>query len=76
MNLVKSSDEIAAIQSLYSRAHFLGVRQLAVYFETTAEASRELLPPPLEPAPDPLRVVGQASRTSRDGRGQWRKVGD
>ncbi len=57
MNLVKSSDEIAAIQSLYSRAHFLGVRQLAVYFETTAEAIRELLPPPLEPTPNPLGVV-------------------
>ena len=57
MRLVKSSDEIAAIQSLYGRAHFLGVRQLAVYFETTAEAIRELLPPPLEPAPDPLGVA-------------------
>jgi acetoacetate decarboxylase len=57
VRLVKSSDEIAAIQSLYSRAHFLGVRQLAVYFETTAEAIRELLPPPLEPAPDPLGAV-------------------
>ena len=57
MRLVKSSDEIAAIQSLYARAHFLGVRQLAVYFETTAEAIRELLPPPLEPAPDPLGTV-------------------
>jgi len=57
MNLVKSSDEIAAIQSLYARAHFLGVRQLAVHFETTAEAIRELLPPPLEPAPNPLGVV-------------------
>ena len=57
MRLLKSSDEIAAIQSVYSRAHFLGVRQLAVYFETTAEAIRELLPPPLEPAPDPLGAV-------------------
>ena len=37
MRLVKSSDEIAAIQSLYARAHFLGVRQLAVYFETTRD---------------------------------------
>lgn len=57
MRLVKSADEIAAIQSQYTRAHFLGVRELTVYFETTAEAIRELLPPPLEPAPDPLGVV-------------------
>ena len=57
MRLVKSSDEIAAIQSLYTRAHFLGVRQVAVYFESTAEAMREILPPPLEPAPDPMGVV-------------------
>ncbi len=57
MRLVKSSDEIAAIQSLYTRVHFLGVRQLAVYFETTTEAIRELLPPPLEPTPNPLGVV-------------------
>ncbi len=57
MRLVKSSDEIAAIQSLYARAHFLGVRQLAVYFETTTEAIRELLPPPLEPTPNPLGVA-------------------
>lgn len=57
MRLVKSSEEIAAIQSLYARTHFLGVRQLAVFFETTAEAVRELLPPPLEPAPDPLGVT-------------------
>ncbi len=57
MRLVKSSDEIAAIQSLYAHAHFLGVRQLAVYFETTAEAIRELLPPPLEPPADPLGVA-------------------
>ena len=57
MRQVKSSDEIAAIQSLHAPAHFLGVRQLAVYFETTAEAIRELVPPPLEPAPDPLGVA-------------------
>ena len=57
MRLLKSSDEIAAIQSQYSRAHFLGVRQLAVYFETTEEAIRELLPPPLKPAPEPLGAV-------------------
>jgi acetoacetate decarboxylase len=55
--LVKSADEIAAIQSLYSRAHFLGVRQLTVHFETTPEAVRELLPPPLEPTPEPLGVA-------------------
>ncbi len=57
MRLVKSSDEIAAVQSLYARAHFLGVRQLAVYFETTPEAIRELLPPPLEPAASPTGVA-------------------
>lgn len=57
MRLVKSPDEIAAIQSLYSRAHFLGVRQLTVAFETDPDALRLLLPPPLEPTPEALGVA-------------------
>ncbi|MEX0681835.1 MAG: acetoacetate decarboxylase family protein [Dehalococcoidia bacterium] len=57
MRLVKSPEEIAAVQSLYSRAQFLGVRQLTAYFETTPEAVRALLPPPLEPTPEPLGVA-------------------
>jgi acetoacetate decarboxylase len=57
LRFVKSPDEIAAIQSLYSRAHFLGVRQITVAFETTADAIRELLPPPLEPTPEALGLA-------------------
>ena len=45
MRLVKSSDEIAAIQSLYRRAHFLGVRQVveAVYSDGQVYASAHVL---------------------------------
>ncbi|HUF54013.1 MAG TPA: acetoacetate decarboxylase family protein [Dehalococcoidia bacterium] len=57
MRLVKSHDEIAAIQSLYSRAHFLGVRQLTVAFETTPAALNKLLPPPLQPTPEAMGVA-------------------
>jgi acetoacetate decarboxylase len=66
VRLVKSSDEIAAIQSLYTRAHFLGLRQLTVHFETTPQAVRDLLPPPLEPAPEPVGVawVGEVGNSN------------
>lgn len=54
MRLVKSPEEVTAIQSLFSRAQFLGVHQISVAFETTPEAVSRLLPPPLEPTPEPL----------------------
>ncbi|MDO8614580.1 MAG: acetoacetate decarboxylase family protein [Dehalococcoidia bacterium] len=54
MRLVKTTEEIRRIQSIYSRCHFLGVRTLTVFFETSPEAVAALLPPPLEPAEEPL----------------------
>lgn len=54
MRLVKTTEEIARIQSAYARRHFMGARTLTVLFETTPEVVQQLLPPPLEPAPEPL----------------------
>jgi acetoacetate decarboxylase len=57
LRLVKTDDEISAIQSVYARGHNLGVRSLSVLFETTPHALAALLPPPLEPAPEPLGLA-------------------
>lgn len=54
MRLRKTSDEIRAIQSVYGRGHNIGVRTLRVMFETAPSAVSQLLPPPLEPTPEPL----------------------
>lgn len=75
MRLVKSKDEIAAIQSLYSRAHFLGVRQLTVQFETSPEAVRVLLPPPLEPTPEALGVAWVAEISNSNCMGGFNGAG-
>jgi len=57
LRLVKTSDEISAIQSVYAKGHNLGVRALSVLFETTPHALADLLPPPLEPAPEALGMA-------------------
>ena len=54
MRFVKTSDEVKRIQAIYSRCQFLGTRNLTVLFETTPEAVKALLPPPLEPMPGAL----------------------
>ena len=54
MRFVKTSDEVSALQAIYARPQFLGVRSLTVLFETTPEAARALLPPPLEPTPESM----------------------
>lgn len=54
MRLTKTLDEIRAIQAVYARGHSIGVRSLRVMFETSHAAVRELLPPPLEPTPEPV----------------------
>lgn len=54
MRFVKTADEIRRIQGVYARCQFIGARTLTVLFETTPEAVRALLPPPLEPTPEPL----------------------
>lgn len=57
MRFVKTEDEIRRIQGVFARCHFLGVRSLSVLFETTPEAVRALLPPPLEPVPGALATA-------------------
>lgn len=57
MRLVKTADEIAAIQSVFARGHDLGVRRLSVLFETAPSALADLLPPPLEPTPEALGMA-------------------
>lgn len=57
MRLVKTADEVSAIQSVYARGHDLGVRRLSVLFETTPQALATLLPPPLEPTPEALGMA-------------------
>ena len=54
MGFVKTAEEIRKIQSVYARCQFLNTRNLTVTFETTPESVRGLLPPPLEPMPEPL----------------------
>lgn len=69
MRYVKTAEEIARIQSIYSRSHELGVRMLTVQFETSAEAVGAVLPPPLEPAPECVGVawVGEVGNSSSVG---------
>lgn len=66
MRFVKTLDEIRRIQKTYSRCHYIGSKNLTVVFETTQEAVRELLPPPLEPAAEPLGSawVGEISNSN------------
>lgn len=54
MRFVKTADELARLRAIYREPRFLDSRVLSLSFETTAEAVRALLPPPLEPADRPL----------------------
>jgi acetoacetate decarboxylase len=53
MGFVKTPEEIDRIEDALSSARWSGER-LAVQFLTSEETVRNLLPPPLEPAPEPL----------------------
>jgi len=57
LRFVKTTEEIELIQGIYSRSHELGVRALTVQFETDADTLAALLPPPLEPSPNPVGVA-------------------
>lgn len=57
MGFVKTLEEIAEIQSALSHARFPGT-MLSVEFRTREEIVRRLLPPPLEPAAEPIAMVG------------------
>jgi acetoacetate decarboxylase len=54
VGFIKSPEEIRKIQSVYARCQFLNTRNLTVTFETTPDAVRRILPPPLEPTPEPV----------------------
>ncbi len=49
MRFVKTADELRAIQAIFAQPQFMATRSLTVLFETTPEAVKALLPPPLEP---------------------------
>jgi acetoacetate decarboxylase len=57
VRFVKTSDEVREIQAILARPQFMATRSLTVLFETTPEAVKALLPPPLEPTPE---VAGSA----------------
>lgn len=69
MRFVKTLDEIRSIQGIYAKCQFLGTKNLSVTFETTPEAVGTLLPPPLEPTPEPLGSawVGEVSHSNAVG---------
>src|SRR3989304_2146100 len=54
VRFVKTQDEVAKIQAIYSRPQFMAARSLTVVFETKPEALRALLPPPLEPTAEAI----------------------
>ncbi len=66
MRFVKTAEEIKRIQTTYSRCQFLGTRNLTVTFETSPQVVRDVLPPPLEPTPEPLGSawVGEVSNSN------------
>jgi len=57
MGFVKTADEIARIQHELSTPRFMAIERLSVQFRTDPEVLRLLLPPPLEPADDPIAVA-------------------
>ena len=69
MRLVKTPEEIKKIQGMFARNQLLSTRNLVVTFETTADAVRALLPPPLEPMPEPLASawVGEIANSNSVG---------
>src|SRR5688572_8558609 len=68
MGYVRTREELRAIQEAYHAPRFPG-RRLTVEFLTDRETYRRLLPPTMEPAAEPVAVLGI---------GQWHSncVGD
>ncbi len=69
MRLVKTPEEIKKIQGMFARSQHISTRNLTVTFETTHNAVRALLPPPLEPMPEPLASawVGEIANSNSVG---------
>jgi len=57
VRFVQTAEDIERIQAIYSRSHELGLRTLTATFETTPETIAAILPPPLEPSPNPVGMV-------------------
>jgi acetoacetate decarboxylase len=69
LRLVKTAEEIKKIQGMFARSQHISTRNLTVTFETTPDAVRALLPPPLEPVPEPLASawVGEIANSNSVG---------
>ncbi len=63
LRYVKSSEELEQLQGIYAAPAFLGIRSLSIPFETDPEVVRAVLPPPLEPADQPIVSVGVSEIT-------------
>lgn len=77
MRFVKGEDEINTIQSVYSRCHLLRLKLLTVYFETDPAAIAEILPPPLELAPNHVAIatVGEVGNSNCAGPYEFATLG-
>ena len=67
MGLVRSPDEISALEKHFSNGYVLGDAVMVVaMFKTRAEVVKRVLPPPLEPAPEPVgsAYVAEFHRTN------------
>jgi acetoacetate decarboxylase len=58
VGFVKTATEVAAIERVQAEPHFVAGTRLTVEFHTDPDTYRRLLPPPLEPADEPLVVAG------------------
>jgi acetoacetate decarboxylase len=58
MGFVKTPEEIAAIERAFSEPHFVRGERFLVSFLTHPSTHARLLPPPLQPAEQPLVIVG------------------
>jgi acetoacetate decarboxylase len=61
MRFVRQPEEIRRIMSTLSNARFDEARTLAATFRTTSEFVRDVLPPPLQPASEPLGTIAVIS---------------
>ena len=77
MRFVKSEQEISSIRAVNSRCHLLRLKSLSVYFETDPAVLAELLPPPLEPAPNHVAVasVGEVGNSNCAGPYEFATLG-
>ena len=57
MGFVKTPEEIARIQQELASPRFVALERFSVQFRTDPSVLRRLLPPPLEPADDPIGVA-------------------